>query len=1459
MDIVKSFKNHLVAQKNPPTAITIKNYVADIRRFLTWYSQTFHRIFTAEELTHDIVLKYQNHIQTNTETSLPSARSAKRYISSLRKFAGFLEDSGAIKLNPFTLTEPKKEIIDPFFLKEFRNFLFTEHASKFTIKNYLIDIKQFIAWMEQVLSHEIQEDTGNLLHVIDNNVLDQYKNRLLIEAKLSPISINRKLSSLRRYIKWLEEKGIIDNLLIEQEQDTPKATIKKDVIETSVPELPLMALKGIDHDTEAQKYKKYSSFPPLRLIQKTTKLITLTTDLLFFNPIANFAEAMHYSLWKNGEKKIFEPVATILEASSYVPKGVSVKTIIPKATSIMAPQTANLASAFGKVRSYAAISNPTTVHNFAKTLYAPLQISTKHMTRWQKIIYHMRYRRPTWYTKYQSLAFVHYLHLGILILATVITGALLYNTWESNPAGIHEAVLSTQDTAPPRTLSFQGRLLDNNNTPITAETPLRFALYNSPTASGAALLWEENQNIKPDQNGYFSTTLGKIARINQSVFTDNPSLYIGLTVSDKAELAPRQQIPTTEYATSSQNVEGLKPITDSPDLAQNVLLALDSTGNLTIGGSSTHTFQATGGQFNLSGQALLLTTSSGSNGNIKIAPDGSGIIDLEKPIQNVSNSIGPGGIPGAVEVDDILSIFTKQSSRSALLINQNGTGDIISGKSNGIDKFSLDTNGNEFIGGNLILNGDTIRTNSTVFDIAGSTVKNLSIGNNATVLTLGGSTGITSINNNLSVQGTTSLNGAVNTTGLITTNGGITVPDSQKLILANFANGAIPFLNEDSQVVEDAGSFSWNDSSKTFNVTGALCIQDGTAVCGSTPGTIYATTTAVQSADLAENYVSSQILEPGDVVVMEGQDNTMAVIKSTSPYQKGLIGIISTNPGITLNSGAKTDSTHPNIYPLALQGRVPVNVSSINGQIKAGDDITSSSIPGVAMEASSSGQIVGKALESYSNSDPNAVGKIMVFVNLTYQTSPSTITDDGNLAVATESANLVASTSASDNDSTSLLKSLSDIAGTISLGAIQAQTITSQSLHIATDNITIGGQTLKEYVAGIVEEILNKEFDKRLAEAIPPTQIVSPVASDSARPIDQSISNGVSPTPITSTNAQELTASTSGTTIYNIYNSIASVSAQASSSATPSPTDTPPIASPSGSEIKPANSETNNSQTDTFDSENIGNNHFEPAASLSAQLNNTPNFQSNFDTFSQGLISLGPTSLTDVGVSGTLSINNNLKITADSINTLGSDLNIEPLKQGNVVFMGGLVAIDTQGNLQVNGNATFAHNLSVGGELAAGIIAPVPDSDLVINLKDKSNKTHSSLLITNATGSGVLQINQSGDLSSSGAATFTNIASNGFSIIRGAEADTSMTQTVANESAGSGVITAYETQRTIVTQYVTDHSLIYITPTSETGNVTPYLARQTVENQTNGTKGSFTVAIPTSITKNIGFNWWIVN
>jgi len=1463
MDIVIAFKTYLTSQKNPPTAITVKNYLSDVRKFLTWHQETFNQQFTSEAFTSKAIAQYQAFLQIPSQTSLPAAKSAKRYISSLRKFAGFLEDSGAIAVNPFALQEQPKVDLDPLFIKAFKNQLSLENASQLTIKNYLVDIKQFLDWLERVTTLSAHTDAGTLLTKIDNDTLEEYKNRLYTEAKLSPVSINRKLSSLRKYTRWLTGKGIINIISYQNNSELSESPTQKEqhaeqiqTVKPIIPEPPLTALQGIA-DNKDKEHSAYSSFAPIRLTQKTTKIINLGSDLLFFNPIATIAETIHYTFWKKGKKEIFTPVSTILESSSYIPPGVSIKTIIPKETSMQAPRSANLAPVAKKVLEYGVTQNPNTVHNFTKALYAPLKLSTKQMTIDQKIWHHLRYSRPKWYKKYHTYPFVNYLHYAIMMIATVIAGAALFQAW-TVPTETTQAVLSAQETAPPRTLAFQGKLLDKTNTPITTESTLKFSLYNSPTATGAALLWQEKQNVIPDHNGYFTATLGKISRLDQSVFTDNASLYLGISVNGNQELAPRQQIPTANYAANTEAVEGLKPITDNPDITQNVLLSLDSAGNLTIGGSDGHAFQATGGQLSVSGQTLLLTTNAGSNGNVQIAPDGSGIIDLQKPLQNTSNYSSPGGIPGAVEVKDILSVLATTSSQSALVVNQNGSGDIISARNSGIDKFSLDNQGNAFFAGDIIIKSDTIDTTSTDFDLGGSTVQNLTLGSSATTLALGGVAGTTTINNNLTVHGS------------ISANGGITVPSGQSLTIQGFTPGAIAFVGSNSQLIQDASSFAWDDTNKALNINGSLCVYATTA-CDSTqqtPGTIYSNSIETLPADLAENYVSSQNLEPGDLVVPEGQGNTMAVVESTLPYQHNLIGIISTNPGVVLNSDAKTDPQHPHIYPLALQGRVPVKVSSINGPIQAGDNLTSSSIPGVAQEASGSGQIIGKALESYTNQDPKVVGKIMVFVNLSYQTTPATLTDNGNLAAASQSGMLNDMTTPTATPS-ALANMLTNTANAITAAAIEAQNVTTQTLQVATDNITIGGKPLNKYITQLVKQLAGSKEKKNGTTPVQQTEtlsasisasLIDQLASSSAITIDASNSalldnyltaSSSATTPVGSIsavlkNTKHHVASISANTIFPLrhYNSIASSSATAEPYLYPTPTIAMPFVTPEAS------------ISGIFDTENSINTQYEPVSSFAK---NASNFSSDYATFNQGLIALGPTSLTDVAVSNMLSINNNLKITNNSLDTISTDLNIESLRQGNINFMGGLVAIDTQGNVNVKGNALFAQNVTVQGQLAAGIIAPVPNKDLVINLKDKAHQMPSSLVVTSATGSGVLSINQSGDVQSSGEANFNTVATNGFSIVRGAEADTSVTQTVSNNSAGKGTIAAHETERTIFTPYVTAHSLIYITATSNTSKVTPYLARQTVSNPTQGTQASFTVAIPSPIAKDVTFNWWIVN
>ncbi len=127
-------------------------------------------------------------------------------------------------------------------------------------------------------------------------------------------------------------------------------------------------------------------------------------------------------------------------------------------------------------------------------------------------------------------------------------------------------------------------------------------------------------------------------------------------------------------------------------------------------------------------------------------------------------------------------------------------------------------------------------------------------------------------------------------------------------------------------------------------------------------------------ADLAEIYTSNDpTLQPGDVVSYD-QSLKAGMKKSTSAYDNNLLGIITTHPGSVIGS---VDSEGILALPVALSGRVPVKVSTENGEIKAGDYLTSSSTPGVAMKATKAGTIIGQAMAGFSGEN---VGSVLAFV-----------------------------------------------------------------------------------------------------------------------------------------------------------------------------------------------------------------------------------------------------------------------------------------------------------------------------------------------------------------------------------------------------------------------------------------------------------------------------------------------
>jgi hypothetical protein len=195
--------------------------------------------------------------------------------------------------------------------------------------------------------------------------------------------------------------------------------------------------------------------------------------------------------------------------------------------------------------------------------------------------------------------------------------------------------------------------------------------------------------------------------------------------------------------------------------------------------------------------------------------------------------------------------------------------------------------------------------------------------------------------------------------------------------------------------------------------------------------------------DIAEWFVGSETLEPGDVVSIDDQAPNEAYVKKSSTFKdKKAIGIVATQPGIVLSEPATQ-----NAYPIALAGRVPVKVSTEKGAIQKGDFLTPSSTPGVAVKATTAGQTIGKALESYSGTE---IGKVIAFVNTSWYDPDSYLDSIADASFTNNGASYALSNAGS---AISRLGLFSDAAiANLSTGVIDAK------------EIKINGESLKDFL-----------------------------------------------------------------------------------------------------------------------------------------------------------------------------------------------------------------------------------------------------------------------------------------------------------------------------------------------------------------------------------------------------------
>ena len=136
----------------------------------------------------------------------------------------------------------------------------------------------------------------------------------------------------------------------------------------------------------------------------------------------------------------------------------------------------------------------------------------------------------------------------------------------------------------------------------------------------------------------------------------------------------------------------------------------------------------------------------------------------------------------------------------------------------------------------------------------------------------------------------------------------------------------------------------------------------------------------MQTADAIE--IKEQGVENGSIISFTEQGYAL----SKRSYDPTVFGIVTTRPAITLEviPASVTD-----VFYVLTSGRTQVKVSSINGNIKTGDLITTSDVPGVGMKSTNDGYIIGTALEDYENENKETNRVIMVNLNLAYNSSVS--------------------------------------------------------------------------------------------------------------------------------------------------------------------------------------------------------------------------------------------------------------------------------------------------------------------------------------------------------------------------------------------------------------------------------------------------------------------------------------
>src|SRR4051794_14420980 len=84
-----------------------------------------------------------------------------------------------------------------------------EDLAPASVRNYLSDVRQFMAWYEMQAQETERPDPTFTPQSIATPTLTRYRTQLQVTQQQKPASVNRSLISLKRYFGWAKQNKLI--------------------------------------------------------------------------------------------------------------------------------------------------------------------------------------------------------------------------------------------------------------------------------------------------------------------------------------------------------------------------------------------------------------------------------------------------------------------------------------------------------------------------------------------------------------------------------------------------------------------------------------------------------------------------------------------------------------------------------------------------------------------------------------------------------------------------------------------------------------------------------------------------------------------------------------------------------------------------------------------------------------------------------------------------------------------------------------------------------------------------------------------------------------------------------------------------------------------------------------------------------------------------------------------------